>query len=224
MVSNIIIICIIIAFIAIGTYRGLAKTLFNLIGIIAALAVSRYLAPMAAQLIYNSFFRQGIIDNLEKSINRYGVDYTVQNSLDSVPGWISSIIKFIGSVFGADADSIQRSISESGNFSSNAAKTIESEIGQFIVLLFALVLSLILFIILFIIIKKIIKHALVIFKLPVIKQINCFLGGLLGAVEALIIIFLACSLFYIIMTKANPELLNSELVSGALFKWFCLFD
>lgn len=66
MLANILILLIIIAFLVMGVSRGLAKSLLNLVGLIISLTLTRYIAPMLSELVYKSFIRQGILDNLEK--------------------------------------------------------------------------------------------------------------------------------------------------------------
>ncbi len=223
MLANIIIILIIIAFFVMGISRGLAKSLLNLIGLIISLTLTRYLAPAASELIYKSFIRQGILDNLEKTISSQGVDYAAQNCFDAAPGWINGMLRFFGGFFGSDPQSIYQKISGSGSFSSNAAAAIEQSVGQLIILMFAAILSVILFFIIFLIVKKLIKHALVLFKLPVIKQINSILGGILGAIEGIVVTLFSTNVFYVIMTFANPNVLESPVINGSVFRFFCLF-
>ena len=224
MLANILILLIIIAFLVMGVSRGLAKSLLNLVGLIISLTLTRYIAPMLSELVYKSFIRQGILDNLEKTISSRGVDYAAQNCFDSAPGWISGLLRFFGGILGADPQSVQQKISSgSESFSSNAAAAIEQSVGQLIMLMFAVIFSAILFFIIFLIVKKLIKHALVLFKLPVIKQVNAVLGGLLGAIEGVVFALFSTNVFYVIMTFANPAVLESPIINGSVFRFYCLF-
>uniref|UniRef100_UPI004027B5A1 hypothetical protein n=1 Tax=Ruminococcus bromii TaxID=40518 RepID=UPI004027B5A1 len=75
-------------------------------------------------------------------------------------------------------------------------------------------------IIIFIIIKILVKKLARVFKIPVVKQINELLGGVLGLAEAAILVFFAVNIFSGVLEFSNPEMLNSPIISGAVFKFF----
>ena len=59
-----------------------------------------------------------------------------------------------------------------------------------------------------------------VFKIPVVKQINKLLGGVLGLAEAAILVFFAVNIFSGVLEFSNPEMLNNPMISGAVFKFF----
>ena len=85
-----------------------------------------------------------------------------------------------------------------------------------------MILLVILFILIFIIVKKLIKLISRVFNIPVVKQINQLLGGIFGLAEGLLIVFIAVNIFVIVTEFSNPALLNNELFSGAVFRFFSL--
>ena len=76
--------------------------------------------------------------------------------------------------------------------------------------------------ILLIIVKKLIRVVLRIFNIPVIIQVNQSFGGVLGALEGILFVWLAVNIFYVIMFFSNPEVTANSLVAGNLFKFFCI--
>lgn len=222
MICDIIIIAVIAVFAVIGAKRGFAKSLLNAAGLVAAIIASRYLSELLAGWIYQTFVREQVILNLEQMISQNGALYTIDNSVTALPGWLQMPITLIAALFGSDIHSISRSLSFSSESVEVMAKAIEEPLGGFATGILAFLLSLLFFAVLLIIIKLLIKAVLVFFKLPVIRQLNAFLGCLLGIVEGFAVSWLAINLFYVIMTYTNPVVLESSLVSGYIFRFMCL--
>ena len=92
MLTNILIISLLVLLALIGAWRGMARTLLNFAAVVLCSIVSDALSGTLAQWIYTSFFRQDVIDSLQRSIDSYGVDAATANSLDSAPSWITGLL------------------------------------------------------------------------------------------------------------------------------------
>lgn len=222
MIANIIIIATIVLFIIIGIKRGIAKTLLNLAGLIFTAITAYYLSSFLAQLIYDNFLKQTIISNLEQIIEQQGIEYAVLNCFDAVPIFITAILSLIFGLFGVSLEEFQKNMSFSKDVSLSLAENIEASLSSTVTTVLAIILIILLFIIILILVKKIIKLALKIFEIPVIKQINKLLGGLLGAVEGIVFLWFAINIFYAIMSFINPVMLDNSFISGDLFNFFCI--
>lgn len=224
MVADILIIAVIVIFIAVGSVRGIAKTLLNLAGIVITAVASYYLADFLSQLVYNTFVKDIIITNLEIAIQNNGIEYAMNNCFEAVPSWITGMISMVLAVFGTNIADFQKSLTIPESFAATTAETIEGVISPIIISMFSGLLVIILFIVIFILIRQLIKLLEKVFEIPVIKQINHLLGGVLGAVEGLIIAWIAVNIFCAIMQFSTPDLFDSRIVSGDLFRFFCMFD
>ena len=222
MISDIIIIATIVLFIIIGVKRGIAKTLLNLAGLIFTAIAAYYLSSFLAQLVYDSFLKQTIISNLEQIIEQKGAEYAVMNSFEAVPKWITAITTLFIGLFGVSLEEFQDNMKFSKDISLSLAQNIEATLSSVVTTVLGIILIIVLFIIILILVKKIIKLALVIFEIPVIKQINKLLGGLLGAVEGIVFLWFAINVFYAIMSFINPVLLSNSLISGQFSEFFCM--
>lgn len=224
MVADIIIVAIIILFAVVGVVRGFARTLANFVGIAVAAVVSYYIADFLSQFVYDTFIKETVITNLQQTIQQSGLDYAVANSFEAVPEWIMGIISTIVGFFGATAEDFQSSIAIPENLTTTAAQTIERTIEPVITTIFSSLLMFVLFIILLIIVKKLIKIIVKVFDMPVIKQINQLLGGLFGIAEGCVLVFVAVNIFFAVIQTAGSPMLENEMLSGTLFKFFCIFD
>ncbi len=222
MIADLVIITAIVLFIIIGIKRGIAKTLLNLAGLVLTVISANYLSSFLAQFTYDTFIKQSVITNLEQIISENGIQYAIQNCFDAVPGWISGLLSAILSLFGTDLNGFEKHMNISYNASLSVAQSVEKSVSAVVIEVFGILLAIILFIVIFILVKKLIKLALKAFKIPVIKQINMLLGGVLGAVEGMIFVWLAVNIFFAVMAFTNPTLIESDYVTGNLFRFFCI--
>lgn len=222
MITDIIIVTVIVLFAAIGVKRGLAKTILNIAGLVLTAISAYYLSSFLSQLIYDAFLRQTVINNIQQIIEQNGIDYALSNCLEAVPQWINGIISFIIGLFGMSLNEYQNQLVLSSDFTSSTSQAVENVVAPVVSSVFGMILLVIFFIIIFIIVKKLIKLISRVFNIPVVKQINQLLGGIFGLAEGLLIVFIAVNIFVIVTEFSNPALLNNELFSGAVFRFFAL--
>lgn len=222
MIVDIIIIAIVVLFVIIGVKRGLAKTILNLAGLVLTAVSAYYISSFLSQLFYDMFIKQTVITNTQQIIEQNGIDYAVSNCLEAVPQWINGIISFIVGAFGISLNEFQNQITVPANISSSASQVIESVLAPVVTSVLSIILVIILFIIILIIVKKLVKLVLRIFNIPVIKQINQFLGGIVGLAEGLLIVFIAVNVISMAAGFSNPDLLSNGMFNGGIFKFFAI--
>lgn len=222
MITDIIIIAVIVLFTLIGVKRGLAKTILNLAGLVLTAVSAYYLSSFLSQLIYDSFLKQTVITNIEQIIEQNGLDYALSNCLEAVPQWINGILSFIVGIFGISLNEFQNQLSVPSNVVSSTSQVVESAVAPVVTSVLTILLIIVLFIIILIIVKKLVRLALKVFNIPVIKQINKFLGGVFGLAEGLLIVFLVVNIFNIVTGLSNPDLLTGELFGGTIYKFFSM--
>lgn len=222
MITDIIIVAVIVLFAAIGVKRGLAKTILNIAGLVLAAISAYYLSSFLSQLIYDAFLKQTVINNIQQIIEQNGIDYALSNCLEALPQWINGILSFIIGIFGMSLNEYQNQLVLSSDFSSSTSQAVENVLAPVVSSVFGMILLVILFILIFIIVKKLIKLISRVFNIPVVKQINQLLGGIFGLAEGLLIVFIAVNIFVIVTEFSNPALLNNELFSGAVFRFFSM--
>lgn len=222
MIVDIIIIAIIVLFVIIGVKRGLAKTILNLAGLVLTAVSAYYISSFLSQLFYDMFIKQTVITNTQQIIEQNGIDYAVSNCLEAVPQWVNGIISFIVGAFGISLNEFQNQITVPANISSSASQVIESVLAPIVTSVLSIILVIILFIIILIIVKKLVKLVLRIFNIPVIKQINQFLGGIVGLAEGLLIVFIAVNVISMAAGFSNPDLLSNGMFNGGIFKFFAI--
>ncbi len=185
--------------------RGFVSTVISLIGLLLALVLASYLGLAAADYIYEDVvgdkIAQNVIDDFRSDSSR--------DVNDILPKYISNYFKNSGE----KANDVL-----SGNF---ALSTIKKAIKTPVTALITVVIFLILFIVFLLLFRWIAKLAGLINKIPVIGKLNSLLGGMLGIVKALLIVYLLCFILSkSIMLTQNGIITADDLKSSYIFEFF----
>lgn len=222
MVADIIIIAVFALLFLIDFKRGIAISILNIAGIAVTGFLAYHISNFLASWIYSSFVQQSLITNLQQMINTQGIDSAVANSFSALPSWAMGIFGFFLSLFGCDSSIYTNDFHIADSTVTTVSTSIEKLIQPIVTGLFQMLIGAVVSIIIFILIKILINRLAKIFRIPVVKQINQFLGGILGLAEAAILVFLVVNIYSGVLDLTNPEMLNSPMLSGAVFKFFSL--
>lgn len=218
MLADIIIAVIIVIFIIIGVKCGIGKTVLGIIGLFVTYGVANGLSNWLSQMIYNSFLEQTVVENVNSYMSSYGLDYLFENSFSALPDWI----RWLVSIFGGSSESVAKYVSQANYAQSSATDMITQTLETMTVSAIRIVLMIVLFILIYIIVRKLIKLALKAFKIPVLKQVNGFLGGVLGAFNGVLCVWIFVNVLCIIEQITANDITSNELINGFLFRFFSL--
>ncbi|MFR9053550.1 MAG: hypothetical protein ACLVIK_07460 [Ruminococcus sp.] len=221
MVADIIIIAVFALLFFIDFKRGIAITILNVAGVALTGFLAYHISNFLASWVYTAFVQQTLTTNLQQMIDTQGINSAIANSFSALPNWVMGMLGFFLSIFGLDS-SVYTNDFQVPNSAAAAVSTsvVENLIQPVIIGMFRLVIGVVISIIIFIIIKILVKKLARVFKIPVVKQINKLLGGVLGLTEAAILVFFAVNIFSGVLEFSNPEMLNNPIISGAVFKFF----
>lgn len=221
MVADIIIIAVFALLFFIDFKRGIAITILNVAGVALTGFLAYHISNFLALWVYTAFVQQTLTTNLQQMIDTQGINSAIANSFSALPNWVMGMLGFFLSIFGLDS-SVYTNDFQVPNSAAAAVSTsvVENLIQPVIIGMFRLVIGVVISIIIFIIIKILVKKLARVFKIPVVKQINKLLGGVLGLTEASILVFFAVNIFSGVLEFSNPEMLNNPMISGAVFKFF----
>ena len=107
MIIDIIIVAVILLFTVLGVWRGIARTLLNLVGMIVNMLLSRWLSNGLALWIYAAFIKPSVTASLEEQIMKNGFSEAVAKSLEAVPQWLDSIISSVFAPLGIRYEDLQ---------------------------------------------------------------------------------------------------------------------
>lgn len=220
MVADIIIIAVFALLFFIDFKRGIAITILNVAGVALTGFLAYHISNFLASWVYTAFVQQTLTTNLQQMIDTQGINSAIANSFSALPNWVMGMLGFFLSIFGLDLSVYTNDFQVSNSAAAAVSTSVENLIQPVITGMFRLVIGVVISIIIFIIIKILVKKLARVFKIPVVKQINKLLGGVLGLAEAAILVFFAVNIFSGVLEFSNPEMLNNPMISGAVFKFF----
>lgn len=220
MVADIIIIAVFALLFFIDFKRGIAITILNVAGVALTGFLAYHISNFLASWVYTAFVQQTLTTNLQQMIDTQGINSAIANSFSALPNWVMGMLGFFLSIFGLDSSAYTNDFQVPNSAAAAVSTSVENLIQPVITGMFRLVIGVVISIIIFIIIKILVKKLARVFKIPVVKQINKLLGGVLGLAEAAILVFFAVNIFSGVLEFSNPEMLNSPMISGAVFKFF----
>lgn len=220
MVADIIIIAVFALLFFIDFKRGIAITILNVAGVALTGFLAYHISNFLASWVYTAFVQQTLTTNLQQMIDTQGINSAIANSFSALTNWVMGMLGFFLSIFGLDSSVYTNDFQVPNSAVASVSTSVENLIQPVITGMFRLVIGAVLSIIIFIIIKILVKKLAIVFKIPVVKQINKLLGGVLGLAEAAILVFFAVNIFSGVLEFSNPEMLNNPMISGAVFKFF----
>lgn len=220
MVADIIIIAVFALLFFIDFKRGIAITILNVAGVALTGFLAYHISNFLASWVYTAFVQQTLTTNLQQMIDTQGINSAIANSFSALPNWVMGMLGFFLSIFGLDSSAYTNDFQVPNSAAAAVSTSVENLIQPVITGMFRLVIGVVISIIIFIIIKILVKKLARVFKIPVVKQINKLLGGVLGLAEAAILVFFAVNIFSGVLEFSNPEMLNNPMISGAVFKFF----
>lgn len=220
MVADIIIIAVFALLFFIDFKRGIAITILNVAGVALTGFLAYHISNFLASWVYTAFVQQTLTTNLQQMIDTQGINSAIANSFSALPNWVMGMLGFFLSIFGLDSSVYTNDFQVPNSAATAVSASVENLIQPVITGMFRLVIGVVISIIIFIIIKILVKKLARVFKIPVVKQINELLGGVLGLAEAAILVFFAVNIFSGVLEFSNPEILNNPMISGVVFKFF----
>jgi uncharacterized membrane protein required for colicin V production len=222
LVADIIIIAVFALLFFIDFKRGIAITILNVAGLALTGFLAYHISNFLASWVYTACVQQTLTTNLQQMIDTQGINSAIANSFSALPNWVMGMLGFFLSIFGLDSSVYTNDFQVPNSAAAAVSTSVENLIQPVITGMFRLVIGAVLSIIIFIIIKILVKKLAIVFKIPVVKQINKLLGGVLGLAEAAILVFFAVNIFSGVLEFSNPEMLNNPMISGAVFKFFSI--
>lgn len=231
MIYDFIILAIFILFIVIGVKKGAAKTLASLLMSFLAYTGATFVGKWLSVTIFQNILKPTIYNTVVSNVTDFSTE-TMNNAVNNLD--LNSY-----DVLGLGLDEGVRSWVSSEmsepikNVSNNAGETAETVLEPIVTGILSFFITIFLFFLFYILLRKFVMPLILkIFRFPVIKQINAVLGGVIGAIEALLLVCMIAYLlrlvvpqistdFYLLQESTiNSSYVFSKLYAGNIFSWF----
>ena len=197
MIYDVILVVIFAALILFNCRRGAAGALAGiataLVSYGAATALGRYLSVMA----YDAFISPAINRAVTDAVDSIGTN-AANSVADAIPSWLSGML----GLSGADVSAL---LSESvAGTADTVTNSVQAAVQPAVVNLLTVLLTILLFFIIsFLLRKLVVKHVLKLFNIPVIRTVNKLLGGVIGFVDAFLLVSMLAYLLKLLMPNIS---------------------
>lgn len=206
---------VILIFVAVGAKRGLLRSLTHLFGTILSAILAGVFGEMAAVWIFNTLFRESLVEKITVSVNGMGVDglnKVVENLFAEMPEFVVRALEGMG----ISAASLETNITESGK---QAAVAITDALSP-VFIGFIKVLAVIVLFVLFMILVRVLANVLTtLVSIPVLGQLNTLLGAAVGLLLAIVSLWILASAVQVIiplLTEQMQSQVNGQLHSSLI--------
>ncbi|MDD2363113.1 MAG: CvpA family protein [Oscillospiraceae bacterium] len=202
-----LIVVIFLVAILLGYKRGFFKSAIQLVGCIAAALIAFSLSAPIASGIYNQFISPSVEKKISAEIEKAGsesIETALNGVLDNLPDSLTNAL----TVFNLGSpDQIKERLPNSldGTASQVSAIIEEKVVRPAAVSLLRLLCFFILFIILMIVVGILATIGGRLFRVPVLRQVDGLLGGVLGAAQGVVFVFVAVTIMSLIAASSKND-------------------
>ena len=216
MILDVISLIIVLLFAIIGLKTGAAKAVCRLLSVILAFFLAVFISHFLAEVVYNVFVKQTIINNVSVVIN----DPAMATASEKAAGFLSSVPVFLANAlgyFGVDEVGVTEL------FSTSTVDSVEQVVMTPVVGVISIIIFVILFIVLLFLLKKAFDGIAKLFRLPVIRIADSLAGFVLGLLEGLLAVYVFAFALRIVipLTGGDIFLFNEAYISESMV--FSLF-
>lgn len=204
---DIILVVIFAAFVVTAVKKGFVLSLLEFAAVILAFVLAYNFSPKVANAAYDGFVKEATIKtietHIEENISLKETSTQTQLLLDSIPEYMVSVADFMG----VSVNDIKQNVANSSFTSENIATELVEKIAQPIIIGALTALSfVVLAIVLLFVLKFLAKIVAKIFRLPLIKNVNQILGGVLGACKGFAVVVFICTILTVFFASGDNEL------------------
>ena len=216
-IVDIVIIAILGLSVLVGLYRGFISSVASMGSCLLSLGLSFWLSPKLATLIRNNPDILKTLASYTDAATKLG-DQTLANTgvADLTPGTISQIMAKVSLPPPLDSllqNNLQNKVFGLADVGTYVSQTIVGAILN--VLCFVVC-----FVVLLLVLHFVINFLKVVFKFPVLKQLNSLAGGILGLLRGALLCFVAFALLPLVQTMLPLQQVNELVQASALAPLF----
>lgn len=208
--------------------KGFLRTLVSTVGYLGSCVLAFVGSRALAEACYRLFFRDRLIASIEKAIEGTAADADLPGKLsaavEALPGYLQTAL----SAAGIDAGELSGRISGQMADSVHAMSVsiTETILYPILYMLMQGIFFLLLFAACMVLVRCLTRVLRGVERLPVIGPVNALLGAAMGAIEALVLFFVAAVTVRLLLDFTGGfTWLNEEIISSTrLFRYFYAFD
>ncbi len=218
---DLVILCVFLLFVLVGVHRGFVRSAVHFLGSVISAFLASALGGAAAQWVFDTLFRQALVERVEESIASLGVENaaaSIQEFLSSLPDFIVRALESAG----VTADVLEGTLASK---SGQAAELVTDSLAPVFVGFLKVLAVLVLFLLFMMLVRVLADLLGRVFYLPVLRSLNGLLGGVFGFLLALISLWILAAAIQVFTpmlaadTQADVEIaLGRSILAGVLVR------
>lgn len=219
-ILDVILLLIFLVSVLVGIKRGFIRSAARFLGSVVAACLSAVLGGIVAQWVFDTLFRDALVERIGSSIGGVAGAEGIANMLNSLP------------------DFIVRALESAGVTSANLESQIAVQQGQIAEVMadaispifvgFLKVLAVVVLFMLFMVIVRILANMLgSMFNLPILNGVNSLLGGVFGLLIAIVFVWILIAgiqVFTPMLSSEMQDQVNETLKNSILTGFFVGFN
>lgn len=216
MIYDLLIIVTLLLSVYIGYKCGGAKMLMSLLGSLVSFLLATFLGNYISTFIYDSIIKDSVISSVTMSLS----DSTagMSNAVDSLPAFVS----FVCNICDVDISSTLKSAVS--DIPSAVATSVEEALKPVVLSILTFILTAVIFIVVYFIFRVLLSKILLsVFKLPLLRTLNSFVGVICSLLSVLLFISFIAFLLRLLMpyiTDIPYVLSESTIYNSYIFYHF----
>lgn len=185
---DLVTILIFVVMIASCAHRGFARTIVHFIGYAASLFVAAGLSKPIAQAIYSSLIRPAMVENITAKLSQVGAELLPENLMEVVESLPQVLLEAVG----VEKDKLVTLLHQliTGGGGDAAGQIADAIVAPLALMLLKAVFFLLLFSVCMFLVRIISSLFGGINRVPVIGSANRLLGGVIGALQAMLTLYI----------------------------------
>lgn len=208
-ILDIVLVGVFIALVALAAKKGFTLSVLEVVAIIAALFCASYISEPVSQGAYDTFLKGNIVKAINAQVDGKKVSDDIETvAFEAIPDYAIDFAKCAG----IDTDKVQNSINStvsqvvsSGKANELGDKIEETCIRPVAVPAIGIIMFFIFFIILLLVFRLLAKVISKSVKLPIIGSLDAVLGGFIGAVRGIVVLFIVSTVLVTMLSGGDSE-------------------
>lgn len=207
-IFDIVVLAVMVLIVVASAKKGFAKTVLDAVSVAVGFFTAYKFSSVVSDFIYNTFIRGIVEKSFLKMTESMAVDSSAEDKLTAMVDALPEGVVNFSQNIGVDIDVLIQNVLQADTSTDELLATAVADKLVYGVIDF--ILEFIVFVLIFAVVSCVLKLVSSLFsktveKLPLVGKANYILGGVLGAVKAVVALFVVCSVLYLIMTVTNGE-------------------
>lgn len=200
-----------------GIKEGFVRMALNTVAVFVAFIIAKTLSPGFASAFYNTFLSERVYESIQDKLAVSGNSGQAAKQaaavLESIPEFAANIANSIG----IDLNGLTSQVKQMELSGASLARDLTDKVAApILTAVMQVVMFVVLLIIFYLILLVVIRIVDRVFKLPVLKTANRFLGGILGVVKGGVLVFLICVVLGLLFGSGGDSFISKSVESSYL--------